>query len=84
MIEWLLRICSPVWKTNKVPNDWKKGVCITLPKNGDLTIFSNNRGITLLSNAGKVFRTMTLLRIGDAIDKRLKKLKLASGQVDHV
>ena len=71
--EWLTRICKIVWKNEKPPEDWKKGVIIKLPKKGDLTICSNNRGITLLSVAGKVFCSFILNRFKGAIDKKLRE-----------
>ena len=73
LLDWLLRICSAVWSSERVPEDWKKGVIIKLPKKGDIAICSNNRGITLLSIAGKVFCTFVLLRFRDAVDEQLRE-----------
>jgi len=38
-----------VWKEGKIPQDWKDGHLIKLPKRGDLSNCGNYRGITLLS-----------------------------------
>ena len=73
LLDWLLRICSAVWSSERVPEDWKKGVIIKPPKKGDIAICSNNRGITLPSIAGKVFWTFALLRFRDAIDEQLRE-----------
>ena len=73
LIEWLLRICIAVWTSEGVPEDWKRGVIVKIPKKGDIAICANNRGITLLSIAGKVFCTLVLLRIRDAVDERLRE-----------
>ena len=54
MINCLLRICTAVWRTEKVPDDWKNGIIIRMPKKGDPPICRNNCGITLLSIAGKI------------------------------
>ena len=73
LIEWLLRICIAVWTSERIPEDWKRGVIVKIPKKGDIAICANNRGITLLSIAGKVFCTLVLLRIRDAVDERLRE-----------
>ena len=57
----------------KVPDDWKNSVINKLPKKEDLTVSSNNLGITFLSITGKVFCTMILFRVRDARDKRLRE-----------
>ena len=82
--EWLTRVCITVWKSEESPPDWKKGVIIKLPKKGDLTICGNNRGITLLSIAGKMFCTIILLRICDAIDKCLRENQAGLEREGHV
>ena len=46
--EWLLRICQLIWQTESTPAEWGKGIILPLPKKGDLSFCSNNRGITLL------------------------------------
>jgi len=52
----------------------KRGVITKLPKKGDLSVIcGNNRSITLLSIAGKVFCTLILLQIRDAIESALEK-----------
>ena len=43
--------------------EWKKNIIIPLPKKGDLTQYSNYRGISLMSIAGKVYNCLLLLRI---------------------
>ena len=73
LINWLTRVCVAVWRSEQPPDDWKKGVIIKLAKKGDLTICSNNRGITLLSVAGKVFCSVILYRLRDAVDKTLRE-----------
>ena len=71
--DWLTRVSIAVWRSEESPADWKRGVIIKLPQKGDLTICGNNRGITLLSVAGKVFCTIVLLRIRDAVDEHLRE-----------
>ena len=62
-----------MWSSERVPEDWKKGVIIKLPKKGDIAICSNNTGIILLRIAGKVFCTFFLLRFRDAVDEQLRE-----------
>ena len=49
------------------------GVIVKIPKKGDIAICANNRGITPLTIAGKVFCTLVLLRIRDAVDEHLRE-----------
>jgi len=53
--EWLTRVINVSWKTGKAPKDWQQGIVIPLFKKGDHRECSNYRGITLLSQAGKVY-----------------------------
>lgn len=70
---WLRRVIVTVWESEVIPEDWKKGVIIPLPKKGDRTYCSNNRGITLLSIAGKVFCKVVLNRIKDMVDANMRE-----------
>ena len=72
MLRTLTNICNRVWKLEEVPEDWKNGIIIPLPKKGDLTRCTNWRGISLLSIPGKVMSTVLLNRIRSAIDKMLR------------
>ena len=72
MVRTLTNICNRVWKLEEVPEDWKNGIIIPLPKKGDLTRCTNWRGISLLSIPGKVMSTVLLNRIRSAIDKMLR------------
>ena len=47
--------------------------CYQTAQKGDLTICSNNRGITLLFVAGKEFCSFILNRFKGAIDKKLRE-----------
>ena len=61
-----------IWESEQVPEDWKMGTIIPLPKKGDLTNCSNWRGITLLSLSSKVLCIVILNRIKDQVDARLR------------
>ena len=55
-----------------MPEEWKKGLLIKLPKKGDLSHCRNWRGIMLLSMASKVFCRVILERLKTALDKKLR------------
>ena len=57
----------------RVPDAWKKGIIIKLPKKGDLKDCGNWRGINLLSVPGKVFCRVMLKRIKTSLDKILRE-----------
>ena len=71
--EWLLRICRLIWYKESTPDEWGKGIILPLPKKGDLSFCNNNRGITLLDIAGKVFSTIQLMRVKEEVDIRMRE-----------
>ena len=68
----LYNLFVKIWKEEQFPKDWKEGHLVKLPKKGDLGNCNNYRGITLLSIPGKVFNTVILNRIKDAVDNTLR------------
>ena len=56
-----------------VPNDWKIGDLIKIPKKGDIRSCDNYRGISLLSVPGKVLNRVVLERLWVAVDPNLRK-----------
>ena len=49
----LHKIFQDIWETEDIPQSWKKGLIVKLPKKGDLGDCNNWRGITLLSTTSK-------------------------------
>ena len=47
-------ICQQIWKTQQLPQDWKRSVFIPIPKKGSAKECSNYRTIALISHASKV------------------------------
>src|SRR5574340_713319 len=47
-------ICQQIWKTQQWPQDWKRSVCIPIPKKGNVKECSNYHTIALISHASKV------------------------------
>ena len=66
MTDVMYKLCTLIWKTEKIPTDWTKSILILLPKKGDLKECSNYRTISLICHASKI-----LLRI---IQDRLKSI----------
>ena len=75
MVKWLQQICEKIWKEEKHPSDWKRGIITKIPKKGDLLDCNNWRGVTLLSVPGKVFLAFFLQRLKNAVDKRLRDMQ---------
>ena len=68
----LYDLIGKIWEEEKVPNDWKEGHLVKLPKKGDLSICDNYRGIMLLSVPGKVLYRIILERLKRAVDTKLR------------
>ena len=62
-----------IWDAEEVPKDWKDGLIVKLPKQGDLSKCGNWRGLTLMSVPGKVLGKIILTRLRDAIDEKLRQ-----------
>ena len=46
-------ICQQIWKTQQWPQDWKRSVCISIPKKGNAKECSNYHTITFISYTSK-------------------------------
>ncbi|KAI8493068.1 hypothetical protein Bbelb_290720 [Branchiostoma belcheri] len=69
----LIKLFNRVWEDEKVPDFWKRGIIVKLPKKGDLSVCGNWRGINLLSVTGKIFCRVLLQRVRRSIDKVLRE-----------
>ena len=69
----LHELFNKVWEEERVPDSWKKGIIIKLPKKGDLSDCGNWRGINLLSVPGKIFCRIILQRLKQALDRTLRE-----------
>jgi hypothetical protein len=72
LVRRLTTLCKKIWTTGEIPQDWRDGIIIPLPKKGDLKDCNNWRGIILLSIPGKVLTGILFNRIKDAIDETLE------------
>ena len=66
-------LLSKVWKFEAIPEAWKRGLIIKLPKKGNLKDYKNSRGITLLSIVGKILGRIFIDGVRNGVDKRLRK-----------
>ena len=53
-VKMLHSICQQIWKTQQWPQDWKRAVCIPIPKKGNAKECSNYHTIAPISHASKV------------------------------
>ena len=72
LLDKLETLFSKVWETEAVPSDWVKGIVVIVPKKGDTSICSNNRGITLRSTASKLYQIIVLQRMNDGLEALLR------------
>ena len=47
-------ICQRIWKTQQWPQDWKRSVCIPIPKKGNVKEYSDYCTNAFISHASKV------------------------------
>jgi len=73
LAEELATLYECTWSKGLIPSEWKKGVITIVPKSGDLSKCSNNRGITLLPLALKVLNRIIINRIEPSLDKILRE-----------
>ena len=68
----LLRHCDAVYNQNPIDRWMKRGIP-TFPKNGDVGLVKNYRGITLTSIAAKIYNALLWNRIEPKFDNILRK-----------
>jgi hypothetical protein len=55
MLHALTELCQKAWEKEEIPDVWTKGIICPIHKDGDKKQTRNYRGITLLSNVGKIY-----------------------------
>ena len=71
LVDWLIEIIHLIWKTDKVPQEWKDLVLIPLFKKNDCLVCDNYYGILFLSIPGKVLANVLLGRLRPVIEPSL-------------
>ena len=67
------KLFREIWDAEEVPDEWKQGLIVKLPKKGDLTVCGNWRGLTLMSVPAKCLGRCLIRRFRDDIDKMLRR-----------
>ena len=67
--DYLLTIFNEIWNNETLPQEWRNGIIVKLPKKGDLGDCNNWRGITLLSSVGKFFCTILLKEVDSILQE---------------
>jgi hypothetical protein len=76
----LHHLINRIWNEEQIPDDWRKGLLVKLPKKRDLSLCNNWRGITLLSIPSKILCSVILQRIKTEVDKTLGDEQAGFGQ----
>ena len=67
------QMLQKLWDMQQAPEDWNTRLIVKLPQKGDLGIYGNWRGITLLSFTSTVFGRIMLNRITVAVEENIHK-----------
>ena len=62
-IEYMHQLIIKIWTTETIPEDWNWSIICPIHKNGDMTICSNYRGISLLCVAYNIFSNILFNRL---------------------
>jgi len=86
--QWLEPLFESIWEKEQLPQDWRRGLIVKLPKKGNLRDPNNWRGITLLSTTSKVFLKIVQKRLGAAIDELIAPeqagFRIGKGCTDNI
>ena len=85
-------ICQQIWKTQQLPQDWKRSVFIPIPKNGNAKQCSNYHMIALISYGSKQMlkslqaRLQNLVQNGELPDVQagFRKGRGTRDQIDNI
>ena len=68
------KLFRAVWDTEEVPEEWKEGLIVKLPKKGDLTVCGNWRDLTRMSVPAKCLGKSMIMRIRDEWKQSIFKI----------
>ena len=78
VITWMCSLFNQIWNSGFVPEDWKNGEVVYIPKKRNSAECDNWKGVTLLSNPGKVYCQIILNEIYDTETMSYRKNKQLS------
>ena len=64
-------ICQQIWKTQQWPQDWKRSVCIPIPKKGNAKECSNYLPVALMSHTSKVMLKILQAKLQQHVNREL-------------
>ena len=64
-------ICQQIYKTQQVPQDWKRLIFILIPKKGNAKECSNYCTTALVSHAGKIMLKILRARLQQYVNREL-------------
>ena len=68
----LHRLIEVIWEREKIPDDWKESLIVSIYKNkGDKSVCENSCGISLLTIAGKIYAKVMLTRLVQHVSEEL-------------
>ena len=72
----LYSICQQIWKTQQWSQDWKRSICIPIPKKGSAKECSNYCTIALISHASKVMLKILQVRLHQYMYQELPDVQI--------
>ena len=64
-------VCQQIWKTQQWPQDWKRSVCIPVPKKGNAKECSNYHTIAFISHTSTVMLKILQARLQPYVNHEL-------------
>ena len=68
-------ICQQIWKTQQLPQDWKRSVFIPIPKKGNAKECSNYHTIALILHARKVMLKILQTRLQQYVNHEIPDIQ---------
>ena len=67
--------CQQIWKTQQWPQDWRRSVCIPIPRKGDVKECSNYCIVARISHASKVMLKILQARLQQYVNHELPDVR---------
>ena len=64
-------LCQQIWETQQWSQDWKRSVCVPIPRKDNAKECSNYRTIALISHASKVMLKIFQARLQQYVNREL-------------
>ncbi|XP_019259176.1 PREDICTED: uncharacterized protein LOC109237335 [Nicotiana attenuata] len=84
-LEWLTRLFNVIFRTKKIPEEWRCSTMVPVYKNkGDVKNCNNYRGIKLLSHTMKVWERVVELRKMEVAEMRVLRWMCGHTRLDRI